>query len=452
MKRLFKILLALLGSAIALVLVAILVIVFVIDPNDYKAQITEAVENATGRTLTIEGNIGLTFYPWLGLDLGKVSLGNAPDFEESEFAKINQAQVLVKVIPFLLNKRLEIGTVLLEGAEVTLTRKPNGGTNWEDLAALGGDKKAEDGKEEQPKDTTALEELKIEGLDLRDAKIVWDDQQTGSRYVISDLNFSTSALVLNEPVKLKLDLALDISGATTLSGQINFASQVTVNPETQHYRVEPLHFAAIVQGNKIPGGKQTLFLNTQLIDVDLKQQTLTLGGIVAKVMEATLIGDVQAHHLLQTEPQLTGNIELTDLNLQKVFKQLGVQLPSDDLVKMAALKTQFKASPTKVNLTNLHLSIDDNQLKMSQLQVDLKKQTLNTDALSLQVFGVKLDGQVTVSQFNPPSMTGQLALAPFNPRQVLKRLEQAQLLSTLSLPDPALLPLETAALEVSQFK
>jgi len=65
-KGFFKILLKLLGAAIALVLIAILVILFVVDPNDYKEQIAGLVENVTGRTLTIEGDIKLTFYPWLG--------------------------------------------------------------------------------------------------------------------------------------------------------------------------------------------------------------------------------------------------------------------------------------------------------------------------------------------------------------------------------------------------
>jgi len=199
MKRLFKILLSLLLGAIALLLIAILIIVFIVDPNDYKSQIADLVEDATGRTLTIEGDISLTFYPWLGLDLGKVSLGNAPGFAEPEFAKINQAQVLIKLLP-LLRKQVEVDTVLLEGAQITLTRKADGTTNWDDLAALGGK------KPDQEEKSTTLEELKIDGLDLRHAKIVWDDQQTRSRYVISDVNLNTSAvdlnlstLVLNEP-------------------------------------------------------------------------------------------------------------------------------------------------------------------------------------------------------------------------------------------------------------
>ena len=243
--------------------------------------------------------------------------------------------------------------------------------------------------------------------------------------------------------------ALPISTAS--SGQINFGSQVTVNQANQHYRVEPLQFSASVQGNTIPDGKQTLSLNTQLIEVDLKQQTLTLDGIAAKVMEASLSGDVQARHL-QTQPLLTGTLQLANLNLQKLLKQLGVQaLPSDELLKTVALKTQFEAGPANVKLTNLHLSIDDNQLQLPQLLVDFRQQTLKADAFSLQVFGMKLDGQVTVNQFNKPSIKGQLALAPFNPREVIKRLEQAQLLPPLSLPEPALLPLKTAALE-TQFQ
>jgi len=453
MKRLFKILLSLLLGAIALLLIAILIIVFIVDPNDYKSQIADLVEDATGRTLTIEGDISLTFYPWLGLDLGKVSLGNAPGFAEPEFAKINQAQVLIKLLP-LLRKQVEVDTVLLEGAQITLTRKADGTTNWDDLAALGGK------KPDQEEKSTTLEELKIDGLDLRHAKIVWDDQQTRSRYVISDVNLNTSAvdlnlstLVLNEPVQLQLNTALDISGDTRLRGQIELDTQVLINQENQHYRLEPLQFSATVQGNQIPGGMQTVSINSQVVDVDLKQQSLTLEGLVVKIMEGLLSGDVQAQDI-QTNPTLSGTLKLADFNLQKLLKQLNLHaaLPSDEVLKTVGGQTQFKANTAGILLTNLQLLVDDNQLKTPKIYLDLEKQTLNADALTLQAFGMSLDGQVSVKQlFNQPTVDGKLALAPFNPRQVLKRLEQAKLLPTLSLPEEKSLPLKTAALE-TQFQ
>ncbi len=452
MKRLLKILLSLLLGIISLLLIAILIIVFVIDLNNYKPQITELVEDTIGRTLTIDGDIGLTFYPWIGLNLGKVSLGNAAGFEEPEFAKIKQAQVLIKLIP-LFKKQVQVDTVLLEGAEITLTRKSDGTTNWDDLAALGGEQQA-------PKEDVApFKDFQIDGIDLRHAKIVWDDQQTASHYILSEVNLNTSAinlnlatLSLNEPVKLQLNTRLNISGDTTLSGQIGLDTQISLNQEQQHYRLEPLQINATVQGNSIPGGTQTLSITTQAIDINLIQQSLTLDGLVTKLMAGVLSGDIQATHL-QTNPTLSGTLKLADLNLPNLLKQLQLPaaLPNDKLLKTVGGQTQFQANMAGIRLTNLHLSADDNQLKVPLIYLDLNQQTLQSDALTLQAFGVHLNGQVQIKQlFNQPTVDGQLTLAPFNPRQLHKRLEQAKLLPPQTLPDEKLLPLKTAALQ-TQF-
>ena len=462
MKRFFKILLKLLGAAIALMLIAILVILFVLDPNNYKEQIAGLVENATGRTLIIEGDIKLTFYPWLGLDLGKVSLGNAPDFEKPEFAKVDQTQVQVKLAP-LLNKQVEIGTILLDGAEVILTRKPDGSNNWDDLAALGGEP-------EDSKSPKTIEKLTFNGVDLRHSKIVWDDQQAGSRYAFSDANLRTSALLLNEPIKLSFNTDLEISGATQLRGQLALDSQITINQVEQQYRLEPLQLIATVQGDHIPEGSQTLSINTQLVEVDLKQQTVTLDGMIAEIMDTILSSEILAQQF-QTNPKLTGKVKLTNLNLQKWIKPYlnspptsqghSAENPSaenpfaplmplfEQTPGLAGLETQFEANLAGVSLKNLHLSVDDNQFKTPQINLDFDKEALNSKTFSLRVLGVNVDGQFNAQQIfsSKPSANGQLAFASFNLRNVLKQLEQLQLLSALSLPDEKLLPLKTAALK-----
>jgi len=444
MKRFLKILSKILGSIIAIALIVTLVVMFAPNPNDYKPQIAKLVENATGRNLIIEGDINLTFYPWLGLDLGKVSFGNAPNFAKSEFAKVNQTQVRVRLIP-LFRRHVELDTVLLDNAQINLTRKPDGSTNWDDLVAL-----VE--KDEPSEESKVIKEFKIKGLNLRHAKITFDDQQAGSHYVFSDVNLNTSALVLNEPVVVKLNTALDISGATTLSGQVDCKSKITLNQESQKYRLEPLQLFATIQGNKIPGGKQELAINTKVIDVDLKQQTITLDGVIAKVMEAILSGKIQAYNF-QTNPTLLGKIKLADLDVPKVMKKLGLQaLPNEKLLKIVELETRFKASLAEISLKNLNLLIDDNKLTAPQLNVDINKQTLTSNALSLQAFGMQLNSKLKIKQiFSQPTMSGKLALAPFNLRTVLQRLEQAQLVSSLPLPDKKLLPLKTVALQ-TQFK
>ncbi|EDN66452.1 AsmA [Beggiatoa sp. PS] len=82
-------------------------ILLFVDPNDHKAEISAFLTEKTGRTVSIQDDIGYTLYPWLGLDLGKMSVGNAPGFEEPLFAQIDQAKVRVKLIPLLTTNTLK---------------------------------------------------------------------------------------------------------------------------------------------------------------------------------------------------------------------------------------------------------------------------------------------------------------------------------------------------------
>lgn len=430
MKRFIKILFVLLTVMITLLFVAILTLVLVVDPNEHKDYITRFIKEYTGRTLTLEGDIKLTIYPWLGLNLGKVSLGNAPGFEEPEFAKVEQARAFIKVLP-LLQKRLEFSTLLLEGVAITLTRKPEGNTNLDDLLALF----ASDSKEPAQSSINSinLENKTVEGLDLRQANIIWDDQQNGSRYVLSEMNLNSSALALNQPIQVDFNTKLEISGATALTGQVDFNSQITLNQKQQHYWLEALQFQAALAGNSIPGGKQNVSIYTQKTTLDLPQQSLRLDGLRAEIIETILSGDLQIQQF-QSNPTLLGKVKWVNSDLPKLLQQFGQTLPKKTFLKTAVLETQLEANLVDgIHLRDLSLNVDDNHLKTAHLYLDTPQQTLTTNALSLKILGIHLHSQLKLKQiFSQPSGQGIIVVAPFNPQQVFKRLGQ----TPLQLPAP----------------
>ena len=68
------------AALILLLLIVVISLPFIIDPNQYKGQIISQVKKETGRELAIPGDIKLSLFPWLGVQLGEVSLGNAAGF------------------------------------------------------------------------------------------------------------------------------------------------------------------------------------------------------------------------------------------------------------------------------------------------------------------------------------------------------------------------------------
>ncbi|MCG7953882.1 MAG: AsmA family protein, partial [Candidatus Thiodiazotropha endolucinida] len=69
MGKTLKVLGWLVGMVVVLVIAAIILIPMFVDPNDHKDRIVAEVKRATGRDLTINGDIGLSVFPRLALEL-----------------------------------------------------------------------------------------------------------------------------------------------------------------------------------------------------------------------------------------------------------------------------------------------------------------------------------------------------------------------------------------------
>ena len=90
MKALIRIILYLLGGLILIsLLLGVAVLVF-FDPNDYRDEIAAVVERETGRSLTIEGDIGLAVFPCCSVELDRTVLSNPPGFGEDAFLSLRK--------------------------------------------------------------------------------------------------------------------------------------------------------------------------------------------------------------------------------------------------------------------------------------------------------------------------------------------------------------------------
>ena len=122
-----RILLKFIAFIVIIVIIGLIALPLIVDPNDYKQQISDQVEKATGRTLNLEGDISLSVFPWIALELGPLSLSNAAGFDAKDFAKIDGAQLRIKLIP-LLKKELEMDTIILDGLALNLEKNKAGKT------------------------------------------------------------------------------------------------------------------------------------------------------------------------------------------------------------------------------------------------------------------------------------------------------------------------------------
>jgi AsmA protein len=238
-----------LGVVIVLLSLAIAGLLYLVDVNRHKDKIVGALAAHTGRAFQVQDRIRFTLYPWIGMNLGKVRIGNAPGFEDTDFADIHGVKVRVKVMP-MLARRVVIDTVRLEGVDINLTRNTDGVTNWDDLTRLANDaavpeqslvtepkkkkQKSQSAKKEQlPVD---LEKLRLLGLEVNQLNLKFEDDVTRSLYKLDGLKMKVSEIRLNQPFQVQLNATVKTRNMPAMDGlafdsQVHFETKLTIQVE-----------------------------------------------------------------------------------------------------------------------------------------------------------------------------------------------------------------------------
>jgi AsmA protein len=201
MKAVKYVLLAALGIVV-LAVIAIAVIVATFDANKYKPELARVVKEKTGRTLAIDGSIGLSFYPSIGVAVGKLSLSEPGS--SRVFASIDQARVSLALLP-LLSRQVVVDRLTLSGLNVELVQHKDGKTNFGDLAGAGGKAKPE--AKQAPREEAVR--LDIAGIDVRSSTVGWRDEASGGRYKASVAEFTTGRVASGVPGKLSLSARVE---------------------------------------------------------------------------------------------------------------------------------------------------------------------------------------------------------------------------------------------------
>ncbi len=129
MKSLLKGIVWLIGGLLLLVALLVGVAFFVFDSDTIKAQAIATVKEQTSADLSIEDELSLTFFPWLAVETGKVTLSNPEGFNSKKnLLSVEQLNASIKLMP-LLKGDIEIGAVELSGSELNLMRDRKGRSN-----------------------------------------------------------------------------------------------------------------------------------------------------------------------------------------------------------------------------------------------------------------------------------------------------------------------------------
>jgi AsmA protein len=368
--RPLKILGFVLGGLIALVALLLLAVRLFVNPNDFKGRIAQTVKNSTGRELLLPGDIKLSVFPWVALELGPASLGNPPGFNAEPFAAFKHAAVRVKLLP-LLHKQLEIGRVEVDELDLRLYKNAQGKGNWE---GFGGQSTTP----ESPAPASGSEALPdLAGLVIKDSRMSYQDM------VFDHVNLNVGHLGSGLAVPIDLTLALTTS---TGAAPMQFAGKVVVTPDTakKQYRLAPVELT----GTWIPGAgvaAQPWKFSVPDLRLDLAAQTLSAPTFATDFAGAHLTGSLHGSSIIDA-PAMAGAFKLDPVALRDLMSRFGMTPPVTRdpkvLTKLAA-SGEFAYGGNAVRATKLEAQLDD-----STLRGDAALTNIDTKAMS---FDLSLD-------------------------------------------------------------
>lgn len=244
--------------AVLAVLVGVAVAVpFFVPAGVYTAKISEAVKSATGRTLTLGGDIGFSIFPSVGVRARNVAFANAPGAAEANMATLKSLEVRLKVMP-LLSGNVEVESFVLVEPVIRLEIDKQGRPNWtfdQGKAAA----PAEPGKPAEP-GGPAIGGLTLTNVRIENGRILYADARGGLREEVGDVDMTVSLPSLDKPLKAKgglvwHDKKIELDVSAEKPGQLiaGGASPATVSVQGEPLKLTFAGTLANAQKLKVDG-------------------------------------------------------------------------------------------------------------------------------------------------------------------------------------------------------
>ena len=229
---------------------------------------------------------------------------------------------------------------------MNLHKNAQGVTNWDDLIP------DDTASEEEPDESTTTTEVDvvINGIEITDAELHWQDDQVGTKIQIAPFNLTTGGLGDGKATDVKMDLklknaspvmdaslviatkALLDSQAQTLSLQgldinlhstgesfpngamdLDLTSNVSGNFATQKYSMQNTDIKIAGTGDAFPEGKLDVSMQTN-IDADVANEVLSLSSLVVSMLDTELTGNASVKSFSNPDVKFSLASELLDLD------------------------------------------------------------------------------------------------------------------------------------------
>lgn len=416
------------GIIIALIVIVIVAATQLISTDDIVNQVSLKVEQATGRTLSIDGDKKLSVFPSLSIVLNEVRFSNAKDGSQPNMATIDALNIHIPWLS-IFSGELSIDKFVIVNPDILLETSADGKVNWQ-FSTVGNtsDQSPEQSNNKDASSDIVLPEafdIKLGQVEIQGGKLTILDHKNKTSKVIDQLNLAVLLPSLRQTLTVSGNVSYMAkvfqleSKITTPANAINnqpFSvklalisdlANVTYKGEIQQ-RGQDIKGKLSVSGNSIKEilawqnmplvAKEEAFNQFSLAStMHFANNKLALENIAVKLDKLAFTGSSSV--TLSDPVTINADIDLGSLNLNPY-------LPESTITEQVTPNDETNSAPivwdeTEIDLSALGLVNADLAIKSSELFVREMKLGQNKLAIKLH------QGKATIDLLDFQAYQGQ---------------------------------------------
>lgn len=393
-----KFLAGLLGLVLLLSIAGIVAFKMLADPERIKAEVIQLVADRTGRELSIEGELQLSFVPWLGFRVDTIRLSNEDGFGNTPFASMDSAEARVRLLP-LFSKKIEVGAVTLQGLQLDLVSDKSGRTNWDDFVV------SEDAGQQATKSEAGAGGFRAEGIGkiaIENANIRYRDLALRDEYVLRNASATAGPLVPGEPfaVTTEFDLTIDETLAVHAQGDTTLLTDLKAGV----YRTGAVTAELELSGSTIGAKPLPVSIKVASVDFDSNAALMSVNDIVATTLDTTIRTSLVGSNMLK-EPVFKGQLVVERFSPRRLMDALSIEVPETadgSVLKQANFNANLVKGRDSFALTDMSGKLDDSQISGRFALTSIENNRMS--------FDLSIDA-LDADRYLPPPATGDAAAA-----------------------------------------
>ncbi|MBA2484073.1 MAG: AsmA family protein [Nitrosomonas sp.] len=319
-------------SLVTLIIITILLaglffyLTVLITPKTYNHLITALTKEKIQRHLKVDGDIKLSFFPRLGINIEQLSLSEHQS--NRQFASVENINLSLLLQPLLQNK-LVIDNITINGLNAQLIRFEDGRSNIDDLLTTGNE--------------SAPIEFDIARLQVEKSALIFHDAMNKQHYRLSNLSLKTGK-ISNERIANITFETLGSMRNTTSNDQYNFF--INLESPNLQFNIDHIASSKIDLITKITHSEHNILGKFSFSNLTKTACCFNIAEMMIKILARNVSQTVKTH----VSSSLTGDLNAQKLHLPDLKAKFNI---TTDTSSNQLIRGNLKGNISMSNLSEI---------------------------------------------------------------------------------------------------